>query len=75
MTSGFSLFTIFSYDEIKDKVENTNLQFFFIEPLNEQARKIIYNMDFNQLAKRNLSTPGFGKADFVGYYIELKNRL
>jgi hypothetical protein len=68
-------FTREDYDEIKDKVENTNLQFFFIEPLNEQARKIIYNMDFNQLAKRNLSTPGFGKADFVGYYIELKNRL
>jgi len=29
-------------------------------------------MDFNALAARNTSTPGFGKGDFVSYYIELK---
>ena len=30
-------------------------------------------MDFNNLAARNTSTPGFGKGDFVSYYEELKN--
>jgi hypothetical protein len=32
-------------------------------------------MDFNALAARNTSTPGFGKGDFVSYYIELKESL
>jgi hypothetical protein len=30
-------------------------------------------MDFNALAERNTSTPGFGKGDFVSYYTELKS--
>ena len=30
---------------------------------------------FNLLAERNTSTPGFGKGDFVSYYIELKESL
>lgn len=29
-------------------------------------------MDFNNLASRNTSTPGFGKADFISYYLEIK---
>ena len=29
-------------------------------------------MDFKKLACRNTSIPGFGKADFVDYYNELK---
>jgi hypothetical protein len=49
-------------------------QFFFIKPLTEEAREIIMSMDFNALAERNTSTPGFGKGDFVSYYIELKER-
>lgn len=49
-------------------------QFFFIQPLSEQSRNIIMNMDFNSLAERNTSTPGFGKGDFVSYYMELKNK-
>lgn len=32
-------------------------------------------MDFEKLANRNTSTPGFGKADFVDYYNELKQEL
>ena len=48
-------------------------QFFFIKPKTEEARQIILNMNFNNLAERNTSTPGFGKGDFVSYYTELKN--
>ena len=48
------------------------IQFFFIKPLNEVAKSIINKMDFEKLANRNTSTPGFGKADFVDYYNELK---
>ena len=48
-------------------------QFFFIKPLTEQAKEIIDSMNFNALAERNTATPGFGKGDFVSYYIELKN--
>lgn len=64
------LFSRDDYNELKDMVYNTNLQFFYIKPLNEKAREIILNMDFNKLAKRNMSTPGFGKGDFVAYYME-----
>lgn len=49
-------------------------QFFFIKPKTEVAEQIISQMDFNSLAERNTSTPGFGKGDFVSYYIELKNK-
>ena len=48
-----------------------NIQFFFIKPKTNKSRKIIYSMDFKNLAARNTSTPGFGKADFVSYYLEL----
>ena len=50
-------------------------QFFFIKPKTDEAMTIIKSMDFNSLAARNTSTPGFGKGDFVGYYMELKENL
>lgn len=50
-------------------------QFFFIQPKNEIANQVIAHMDFNALAARNTSVPGFGKSDFVDYYIELKKNL
>lgn len=50
------------------------IQFFFIEPLTEQAENNILKMDFNALADRNTITPGFGKADFISYYKELFDR-
>lgn len=63
------------YDLIKDKMTGTKKQqFFFIKPLTDEAEQIINSMDFNSLAERNTSTPGFGKGDFVSYYTELKNR-
>lgn len=61
------------YDLVKDRMTGEHKQqFFFIQPLTEEARKIILSMDFNALAERNTSTPGFGKGDFVQYYTELK---
>jgi hypothetical protein len=50
-------------------------QFFFIEPLSFESEIIINSMDFNALAERNTTTPGFGKGDFVSYYLELKKNL
>ena len=59
------------YEHIKEKMTGQRKQqFFFIKPLTEEARKVILNMDFNLLAERNTSTPGFGKGDFVSYYNE-----
>lgn len=49
-------------------------QFFFIQPLTKESEEIIKAMDFNALAARNTATPGFGKGDFVSYYLELKNK-
>jgi hypothetical protein len=69
-----NLFTRKDYDELKDVIYNTNKQLFFIKPKTEESKDIIYSMDFNELAKRNLSTPGFGKADFVSYYEEILSK-
>ena len=68
------IFTKADYDYIKEKMTGTKKQqFFFIEPLNDEAEKLSRSMDFNALAERNTATPGFGKGDFVSYYTELKN--
>lgn len=63
------------YDWLKEQVYTTNLQFFYIQPLTEKARMVISKMDFEKLAKRNMSTPGFGKGDFVAYYQEIEKTL
>jgi hypothetical protein len=69
------LFTREDYETIKEQMTGARKkQFFFIKPLTEEARQIILNMDFNALAERNTATPGFGKGDFVSYYVELKNQ-
>ena len=70
-----NIFTREDYNHIKEKMTGTKKQqFFFIKPLNPEAEQIILNMDFNALAERNTATPGFGKGDFVSYYMELKNK-
>lgn len=67
------LFSRKDYEYIKEKMTaQRKQQFFFIKPLTDEARKIILSMNFNLLAERNTSTPGFGKGDFVSYYLELK---
>ena len=71
------IFTRKDYDYIKGKMtaDKKKQQFFFIKPLTEEAENLILNMDFNALAERNTATPGFGKGDFVSYYIERKNKI
>lgn len=64
-----TIFTKKDYDLIKEQMIS-NIQFFFIEPLCEQAEKFVLNGDFVGLAARNTSTPGFGKADFISYYLQ-----
>lgn len=69
------LFTHDDYEYIKEKMTGTKKQqFFFIKPLTDEAEELIRTMDFNSLAARNTSTPGFGKGDFVSYYQELKEK-
>lgn len=70
------IFTRDNYKFIQEKMTSPTKrrQFFFIKPLTNEARKIILGMDFNLLAARNISTPGFGKGDFVSYYMELKEK-
>lgn len=62
------------YSEDKDEVikrMGDGQQFFFVKFLSQKAKDVILKMDFNNLAARNTSTPGFGKGDFVSYYEEL----
>ena len=66
------IFTKEDYNIIKEQMKN-NIQFFFIEPLCETAEKFVLSGDFTGLAARNTSTPGFGKADFVSYYLQWIN--
>jgi len=63
------LFTREEYAIVKEQMEK-NIQFFFIEPLCARAEQFIHKADFEELAERNTSTPGFGKADFVSYYLQ-----
>ena len=63
------LFTQEEYDEVEQQMKQ-NIQFFFFEPLCDRAEQFIHEGDFESLAARNTSTPGFGKADFVSYYIQ-----
>ena len=62
-------FTRADYDIILSDMKQ-NRQFFFIQPLTDMAKKFTLEGDFENLAMRNTSTPGFGKADFVSYYLE-----
>lgn len=65
------LFTKDNYSQIKEKMNN-NIQFFFMKPRTEAAKNFILHADFTALAARNTATPGFGKADFISYYEEMK---
>ena len=57
------------FDEVRDIVENTKIQLMFIRFNADRAVDIFFNkMDLGKLAKRNLATPGFGKADFIAEY-------
>lgn len=61
------------YKEVKEIVENTTIQLFFFKPKTKEAEDIFLSMDLNRLSLRNMTTPGFGKADFVQFYLETKS--
>ena len=63
------------YDEVRHLVYDTNIQLFFVKPLTDHARSVIDAMDLDELAKTNLSTLGFGKRDFVWWYLETERKL
>lgn len=61
------------YDEVRHIMYDTNLQLFLVHFSNEIAKDIIMHMNLDELAKQNLSTPGFGKSDFIAEYIRCKD--
>lgn len=65
------VFTQEDKEEIIEMMKN-NIQFFFVKFNNNKAREIFNKMNIRSLSARNTSTPGFGKADFISYYMELK---
>jgi hypothetical protein len=54
----------------KAKCEKTT-QWIFIKAKSPMAKERLYGMDFAELAKKNTSTPGWGKADLVEEYNKL----
>lgn len=62
------------FTEVEDIIQNTNIQMFLMKPNTEAARQFILNADYEGLALRNTSTPGFGKADFISYYNEYNQK-
>lgn len=69
-----SYFTKKDRAQVIDIVNSTNKQMFFVKCNTAIAHDIIQQMDLNELAQSNLSTPGFGKADFVMYFLDLKSK-
>lgn len=55
-----------------DKCERS-IQWVLIKAHSEQALETLLNIDYAELAKRNTTTPGFGKADIVDAYIGASN--
>ena len=55
------------FEEMKNKPKK---QFFFIQPADKKTFDFLLTLDYNNLAARNTVTPGFGKEDFVSFYIE-----
>jgi predicted RNA methylase len=67
-------FTKKDYDFLRHIVYDTNIQLFFIKPLNENAEKVFLSMDLDSLASKNLRQKGFGKHDFIEYYNSLTKK-
>ena len=67
------LFTQNDKEEIRRQMAS-GVQFFFICPLTQEARNFVENCDFESLAARNTAILGFGKADFISYYMEGNTR-
>lgn len=57
------------YQWLKQQIETTSDQFFFVKPLTDRARQFCLTYDFDALAQAGISTKGFGKSDFVDAYL------
>lgn len=55
------------FDRVKDTMDN-GIQIMFIKFNTPNAKGVFEKMDLNALARNNLATPGYGKADFVAEY-------
>jgi len=49
-------------------------QWFFIKAKNKEVLNTLYDMDFEALSRKNTSTPGFGKADFIAEYEKMTGK-
>ena len=56
------------FNEVKDIIMNTHIQMMLIKFNTEKAKEVFQKMDLVKLSRNNLSTPGFGKADFISEY-------
>lgn len=56
------------FDEVKNIIMNTRIQMMLIKFNVEKAKEVFQKMDLVKLSRNNLSTPGFGKADFIAEY-------
>jgi hypothetical protein len=54
----------------KNKCEKTT-QWIFIKAKNAEIKNVLYNINYEFLASKNTSTPGWGKADLVQHYSNL----
>lgn len=58
------------YDYMTGANNGRKSQIFFIKPLTDKADEFVRQLNFKDLAMKNTSTPGFGKADFIKTYEE-----
>lgn len=61
---------------IKDKNDcRYNVQYIFFKVKNPKAKDILARINFEELAKKNTTIPGFGKADVIQEYERLEKQL
>ena len=66
--------------DYKERIEDQrrlreNIQWMFFRPLAEGSKERLWKIDYEELAKRNTTIPGFGKADVVEVYDSLWGKI
>lgn len=59
------------YDFLKNRIETTSDQFYFIKANNKSVLDNLLKINYNELAYTNHITPGFCKNDIIKKYMEL----
>ena len=59
------------YEFLKERINNSNDQFYFIKANNTIVLNNLLKIDYNELAHKNHIIPGFCKNDIIKKYIEL----